>query len=58
MESLLLWKKNTSSLEELINSYKLIVNNNLDYAIRSSSQQSLFIIDLALTSLELEPLSV
>ena len=51
-------RKNAGPLEELIDSYELIVNNDPDYATRPSSQGSLSIIDLALTSPELGPLSV
>ena len=40
-------------MEELINSYKLIVNNNPDYSTRPSSQDTIFIIDLTLSTSKL-----
>lgn len=43
-------KKNTGLFKELIDSYKLIVNNDPDYAIRPLSQGQLSIIDLVFTS--------
>lgn len=42
-------KPNASSLEELIETYDLLVNNNTDFSTRSRSQEFL-IIDLALTN--------
>ena len=51
-------KKNAGPLEELIDSYELIVNNDPDYATRPSSQGSVSIIDLALTSPSLGPLCI
>lgn len=38
-------KKKARPLENLIDGYKLIVNNNPDYAIYLSSQDTIFIID-------------
>lgn len=49
-------RNNAGPLEQLIDSYELIVNNDPDYATRPSSQGSLSIIDLALISPELGPL--
>ena len=51
-------KKNAGPLEELIDSYELIVNNDPDYATCPSSRGQLSIIDLALTSLELSQLLI
>lgn len=51
-------KENAEPLEQLIDTYELIVNNDPDYATRSSSQGSTSIIDLALTSPSLSPLCV
>ena len=42
-------QQNVGSLEDLIDKYKLIINNNTDFPIRSRSQQT-FIIDFALTT--------
>lgn len=50
VESLLPNKKNMGSLEELIDNYKLRINNNPDHVLRPSSQGSISIIDLPLTS--------
>ncbi len=51
-------RKNAGPLEELIDGYDLIVNNDPDYTTRPSSQGQLSIIDLALTSPELGQLLV
>ena len=51
-------KKNSGPLEELIDCYKLIVNNNPDYITYLSSQSMVSIIDLAQSSLELGPLYI
>lgn len=45
------------SLEDLIDRYELIVNNNTDYLTRLQSQKFL-IIDLALTTANFGPLKV
>ena len=50
-------KGNAAPLEDLIDSYELIVNNDTDFPTRSSSP-GMSIIDLALTSPELGPLRV
>ena len=50
-------KVNAGPLEELLESYELIVNNDTDFPTRPSSP-GISIIDLALTSLELGPLRV
>lgn len=55
-EILIVIKKNSGPLEELIDSYKLIIKYNPDYAICQSSKMLLSIIDLALTSSELRTL--
>lgn len=49
-------KKNAGPLEEPIDSYEVIINNNPDYATRQLSQESVPIIDLALESPDLSPL--
>lgn len=52
-------RKNAGPLEDFIDSYDWIVNNDPDYyATRPSSQGQLSIIDLALTSPELGQLPV
>ena len=48
---------NAGPLEEIIESYKLIVNNNTNFLTRLSIPR-ISIIDLALTSLELGPFRV
>ena len=48
---------NAGPIEELIESYELIVNNNTDFPTRPSSPK-ISIIDLALTSLDLGPLRI
>ncbi len=48
---------NAGPLEEFIESYELIVNNNTDFSTRPSSP-GISIIDLALTSPDLDPLRV
>ena len=48
-------KQNASPLEEIIERYKLIVNNDTDFPMRPSSRK-FSIIDLALTNFELSPL--
>lgn len=50
-------KQNVGPLKELIKRYELIVNNDIDFPICSSSQ-GLSIIDLALTNFELDLLQV
>ena len=50
-------QQNAGPLENLINKYKLIVNNNTNFATRSQSQRN-FIIDLALTTTSLRPLTL
>lgn len=49
-------RKNAGPLEELIENYEVIVNNDPDYAARSASQGGTSTIDLALSSPELGPL--
>lgn len=49
-------RKNAGPLEELIEGYKLIINNDPDYAIRPASQGGVSIINLAFSSPELGPL--
>lgn len=49
-------EKNAGPLEELIESYELIINNDPDYATRLASQRRVSIIDLAFSSPELGPL--
>lgn len=49
-------RRNAGPLEELIESYELIVNNDPDFATRPSSQGAVSFIDLALSSPELGPL--
>ena len=44
--------KNANPLKELIESFELVVNNDIDFPTRPSSQ-GISIIDLAITSLEL-----
>ncbi len=51
-------RKNAGPLEQLLDTYELIVNNDPDYATRPSSQGSTSIVDLALTSPSLGPLCV
>lgn len=51
-------RKNAGPLEELIDNYEFIVNNDPDYATHLSSQGSVSIIDLALTSPSLGPLCI
>lgn len=46
-------RKNAGPLEELIESYELIVNNDLDYATRPANQGPISIIDFALSSSQL-----
>lgn len=58
MESLLSYKKNDKLLEEFIDNYEWIINNFLDYANSLSSQSTVSIIDLALSSSELGPLYI
>ena len=48
-------KQNAGPLEQLIESYELIVNNDTDFATRPTTR-GLLIIDLALTNSELGPL--
>ena len=48
---------NAGPLEELIKSYELIINNDINFPIRPSSP-GILIIDLALTSPDLDPLGV
>ena len=50
-------KINAGPLEELIESYELIVNNDTEFPTRPSSP-GISIINLALTSLDLGPLRV
>ncbi len=50
-------RQNASPLEDLIETYELIVNNDTDFPTRPSSR-GLSIIDLALTNSELGPLRV
>lgn len=49
-------RKNAGPLNKLIESYELIVNNDLDFATFLSSQSAVSIIHLAPSSLELGPL--
>lgn len=49
-------RKNSGLLEELIERYELIVNNDPKYSTRPASQGGVSIIDLALSSPELGPL--
>lgn len=51
-------RKNAGPLEELIDSYKLIVNNDPDHATRPSSHGAVSIIDWALSSPEFGSLRV
>ena len=51
-------KKNAGLLKELTNSYKLIVNKDSDYATYCSSQGTVSIIDLSLSSSKLRPLCI
>lgn len=46
-------KKSTGPLKELIKSYELMVNNDLNFTNYPSSQGIISIIDLTLSSLEL-----
>ena len=50
-------KQNASPLEDLIEIYKLIVNNDTNFLTRQSSRK-FSIIDLALTNSKLGPLPV
>lgn len=50
-------KQNARSLETLIETYELLINNDSDYTTRPSSAE-ISIINLALTSLELGPLHI
>ena len=51
-------EKNARPLKELIDNYELIVNNDPDYATCPSSQGTVSIIDLALSSPKLGPLCI
>ena len=50
-------KINASFLKELVESYKLILNNNTDFPIHPSGSK-ISIINLALTSFDLGPLRI
>lgn len=51
-------KKTAGLLKKLIDSYELMVNNDIDYSTQASSQGLVSIIDLALGSSKLGPLYI